>query len=480
MNKKILIISLVIVSILLFGIFFLEGFIQGKVIPAEKIEESKITVNFSAEGDQITHVASGFLFNPKSPTWPPSEIILPLRLRHVRNGAEYYFQDGIKEYLDEVLKVETKTLIFSAGVIILPSGEEYWPGDKGDWEPYRSYLTKIILEAQRRGYELDYEIWNEPNGVDKHWSRDDKRFFETWTFAYRLIKELEPDAIIVGPAAANFYGMTDNSIERKGSGRYTEEFLIYAKENNVVPNILSWHELNVDPEVRDGNINPNPKGGATNIVSNVEYARQLIKDLNLTIEKIYINEYIPDYAPDVGLSLNEKFNGAFAIQYFSALEEAKVDAALRVSWRDFYLRFPRPHSCRDLLCSLITPDGKPRSNWYVYKAYAEMQGKIVQVESQDGISGFATINEDEKIATLLMGTTNPIDKITINLTGLAEEFGLDPKLTIEEVKYSYRDKATQNTINPEYILKNQTIIINLTSINEGNIYLIKIKAKIDK
>ena len=459
------IILIIIISAILF-VFFSPEYIQ----PQEPLKVSSITVDFSVNNGEIMHSASGFLHNPKSLDWPPKETIAQVKPKQVRMPRELYFQEGMKEYLENDLNIKSETLLISAGVMT----NNYWPGDNNNWEPYKEMLIDLIKESKQRGYDFEYEIWNEPNGALVYWPKSDKEFFETWRYAVKLLKKIDPTIQVMGPSMANFEGMCDYDADGDGKiESYMDEFLGYAKANDVVPDILSWHELNLDPEIWI----PKSKNesGATNIVPHVEYARKLIADLNLSIDKISINEYSADYVPEFGLTLNEKFNGAYAIQYFSALEEAKVDTALRGCWKDKDWLHPG-NSCFDRMDNLITYEGKGRSNWYAYKYYAEMEGKLVEVKSEKGLAGIATLDKEKGIATLLMGTTNPVKAITINLRNLPIEFGTTVNVQIEQVKYSAMNAATSNEIiNKEYLVNDGVLTINLTDAQEGDLYYIQIK-----
>ena len=61
-----------------------------------------------------------------------------------------------------------------------------------------------------------------------------EQFFETWKRAVRTIRRVNPKAIIVGPSLAN------------GPCHYLYGFLLSAHAHNVLPDIISWHDMDLD------------------------------------------------------------------------------------------------------------------------------------------------------------------------------------------------------------------------------------------
>lgn len=459
MIKFVLLIAIIVGLAVFLNAKLSEQFLEERSV----INSSQVSVDFSNLKWPITHVASGFLHNPRDIFWPPKEIILQVKPKQTRLVREAYLIKGMYDYVTKDLGIKSNTLLLNAGVMV----GGYWPGDNGDWKPYEDFVTKVVTTTKNNGYIFEYEIWNEPNGVPHYWPRSDKQFFETWKRGYQLIKKLDPNLKIIGPSTENF-GTELADHDADGNGKiesYMKEFLGYAKNNNVIPDILNWHELNLAPET-------NQKGGAANIIPHVESARKMITDLNLPIKKIYINEYSAETKPSLNLNLNEKFNGAYAIQYFLALEESRVDAAIRGCWSDKDI-LHRGNSCRDRMDNLITYEGKPRSNWYAYKAYAEMTGNLAEINTGEGFSGIATLDKANKTGKILLGATNPITSCQIKISNLPREFETNVKVTIEYIKYSQMKEASSIIISDKrYPVTAGQITLELSGIGEGDIYFI--------
>jgi hypothetical protein len=89
------------------------------------------------------------------------------------------------------------------------------------------------------------------------------------------------------------------------------------------------------------------------------------------------------------------------VWYLSYLEQAHVHGACRASWADNKLwntaRWPT-------LDGLLTyPDLKPRSTWWVYKAYADLSGTLVKVIPDRTMAGIASVDRDRQILRILLG-----------------------------------------------------------------------------
>jgi len=138
-------------------------------------------------------------------------------------------------------------------------------GCRGDveerWRPLASRLNYVGFDpdgsevrrleqspsAHRRRRYLPYAV----GGVDgeavlyhtespynpEFWNRPITQFFETYRRAVNIIRSRIPGATIAGPGYAVYVHPTS------GICCKLTDFLAYAKANNVLPNILSWHEI---------------------------------------------------------------------------------------------------------------------------------------------------------------------------------------------------------------------------------------------
>ena len=310
-----------------------------------------VTVDFGADAGPATHRASGFL-HAMTPTMPDVELIAPLKPKLFRNQAEG--PGGAFAIYGRV-----KSLGAGSQVVVSDSyWDREWPETKSNWKRWEATVEDLVEEARRKGCTFEWDIWNEPED-EYFWEVDQARFFETWRRTVLKIRALDPKAVIVGPSIAHF------------TSEYMEAFLVYAKANNVLPDIVTWHEL--DSEETPGAA---ATAGFDTIEPHAAEVRRMLAKHEIAIDRLCINEII-------GPGMHSR-PGA-AVRYFAALERAKVDGACHATWRE-----PEGGNYASLSGILTREERKPRSTWWAYKAYADITGRLVSVRpgaTVDGVAG---------------------------------------------------------------------------------------------
>ena len=340
-----------------------------------------VTVDFSVDLGPATYRASGFLHG-MSEADPPHQLVAPLKPRLFRDWAPG--TDGAFAIYPRVKKLGAR-----AQVVLSDSHgydrDGYWPGDNGDWSQWDQIVEEQVRGAQQRGGVFEWDIWNEPT-VDYFWRRDRAQFFETWRHTVQKIRAMDPRAVIVGPSLGAY------------DSKYIEDFLVYAKSNNALPDILSWHELDSDAAP-----------GFLMIPDGVADARALLAKHDIKIERLCINEIIgPGMLTRPGA----------AIRYFAALERARVDGACHACWDD---KDGGVSGCdNQSLDGLLThPDRQPRSTWWAYRAYADVTGRLVEVKPGASVDGVAGHDDAAKQARIALGrVAGPAGTVELQLTSL--------------------------------------------------------------
>lgn len=321
-----------------------------------------IDVDLARDVGPMTHCASGIL-SGLSPTQPADALLGPLRIRHWRAGGGALRPEMVARTTSYGMRVQ----LVLADTWGYSNPKHGWPGDNGDWATWESHVTAVAGRVRDHGIHIAWDIWNEPGPGGFFWKPDRERYHEMWRRTVRVIRQVDPHAEIVGPSYASF----DMDALR--------DFLLAAQRADVVPDTLSWHELD--------------RPDASAIPSHVARIRRFMADHRIDVRRISINEVMP---------CSHVVHPGVAVSYFANLERAGVDSACRSCWSD--------GACvgcdEGSLDSLLTCDGRePRAVWWAYKAYAELAGRRVAVRVPDGesIDAIATHDPADGTTRILLG-----------------------------------------------------------------------------
>ncbi|MGH3421901.1 MAG: LamG-like jellyroll fold domain-containing protein, partial [Streptosporangiaceae bacterium] len=172
-------------------------------------------------------------------------------------------------------------------------------------------------------------------------------------------KGLWPRARIAGP---NFFQYPPDA--RSG-------FLQFCQQNDCLPDLVTWHELNVP-----GTIRPD-----------VAAYRALETSLGLPHLPVSLDEYGARY---------QLTDPAQMVQYLSAMEDAKVDGDLPY-W-----------NINGTLSDSTAQNNIPNAQWWLYHWYGGLTGSTVQVTAPQGnsnysLQGVATLDRAQRQARVIFG-----------------------------------------------------------------------------
>lgn len=171
------------------------------------------------------------------------------------------------------------------------------------------------------------------------------------------------------------------------------DFLTFARDNDVLPDKVVWHELGL-PE---GNVSEDPKPWF--IADHVADYRALEKSLGIGPLPISINEF--------AVQREEGVPGG-NIRYFAQLERTGVETACAAFWF-------RPGR----LSNILTDQAKANGGWWLYRWYGEMAGKMAMATSSRpralSLEGIASVDAATKTAHVLFGGTD--GEATVSLLG---------------------------------------------------------------
>ncbi|MCX5241077.1 cellulosome protein [Streptomyces prunicolor] len=251
-----------------------------------------------------------------------------------------------------------------------------WPGDTGA-ERLADFTARVrrqveqVLTLGAYKSHVVYVPFNEPEGnmfgteewsYDQvSWRTDPTHYFAAWRSLYRLIRELDPGARIAGPNTCLLYD------EIRG-------FLEFANAEDVLPDVITWHELSSPDEIR----------------TSVAKYRALERELGIGPLPVNLNEYAHNYHLSVPGQM---------IQWIAAIEESKVDADMAYWNIDGNLN------------DSVVEANKGNGQWWLFNAYGQFTGNTVRVIAphpnvQYTLQGVAALDRAKRQARLLLGGTD--------------------------------------------------------------------------
>jgi hypothetical protein len=338
-------------------------------------DPATISVDLSSSYRPVTHAASGSLYGLSFDGVPPDRVIDPLKPRMFTQMAPngHQLPNGTTEPTGDALKVAPAAARAGAQVTIrMPDWYPTFPYQWVSWEDWTNAVEQQLaakLAAPDITNIYGWELWNEP---DFTWDVEHAGpFNDGWLKTYQLVRATDPETPIVGPSATHYYA------------DFLQPFLSFCKTNNVLPDVVSWHELTT--------------GGNADIEGHVAAYRQPEQQLGIPPRPISINEYGRIY--DMGAP-------GFLLRYIARVERAGVDSACLAFWH-------LPGRLGDLLDANAHPNGA----WWLYKWYGDFAGTMVSVTppatSDFGLEGAASFDRSNNIARVLVGGTDGDTLVTV-------------------------------------------------------------------
>ncbi|MNT21691.1 hypothetical protein D3C72_1570380 [compost metagenome] len=195
----------------------------------------------------------------------------------------------------------------------------------------------------------------------------------------------------------------------------------------------------------------------------------------MKIEKIYIPEILWE---------TEQFNPLAVVTYLSTIEKSGVSGACKTCW-DLAPELGGNTCFNNSMDGILTPKGETRSVWWAYKLYAESLNKRYATKNIDDELVTLSYADENDATTLIIGNISKIQTKTLNLSFS----NLLPNSLINKnksgvLKLSEVINNGSNVLDkPKLILqkkvsvKNNSISVQLKSINPSSLYYLKISDK---
>ncbi|MFF7656342.1 cellulosome protein [Streptomyces sp. NPDC007983] len=412
---------------------------------ARAAEPERLTIDLATDTGAFHGGASGSLYGIYGDGVPSRSVVEGMHVRTVSTKA----QDGPQHPGADALEV-LPSFVDSGGKDVyiymtdIYRGFPYqWPGADGPARlaDFEARIKKQVEQVLTMGGYQDHVVYvpfNEPEGnmfgtgewsYNKvSWLDDPQYYFAAWKKVYRLIKGLDPHARIAGPNTSVLYDQV------KG-------FLRYAKANDVVPDVMTWHELSSPAAVR----------------TSVATYRQMEREAGIGPLPINVNEYGHNYHLSVPGQV---------VQWVSAIEESKIDADLAYWNIDGNLNDSAVEANRG------------NGQWWLFNAYGQMSGHTVKVTAphpnqQYTLQGVATLDAAKKQSRALFGgKSGDADVVFENVDPTL--FGTTVRATVQEIPWTGQvgDSAQPIRLADREVAvgADRTVTLPMTGMNEMSAY----------
>jgi hypothetical protein len=390
-----------------------------------------LIVNANQVLRSVTHVAAGGLYALGSNSTPADSMVTPLHPREfvqmAPNGHE--LPNGETTPGGDVLVVAAKAA--RAGAVVTIRMPDYYPNFPYKWVSWSNWLSVVDGEIAARKAATNitnisaWELWNEPNGT---WDTTNAGSFNAgWVRTYREVRSKDATTPIQGPSISQY------------NASYMRSFLSYAKANNALPNIISWHELR----------------GQGSIASDISAYRSLETSLGISHRPIAIEEY--GRKSEVGIP-------GSLVGYIAKFERGGIDNAELAFWNKY-----------GTFDDMIINNNQPNGAWWLYKWYGDMSGNMLVTTppAQTGLDGAASVNSAKNQVSVIFGGGSGSTAVTVNGLNSLSAFGSKAVVKLEYVPSLGRTTAVSGTTvlsTTTYTVSNGSITIPVSNMNSTGGY----------
>ncbi|GAB3161978.1 hypothetical protein GCM10027059_13540 [Myceligenerans halotolerans] len=350
-----------------------------------------ITIDYATDIGPATHVASGFLHGIDAQD--PSQYLIDGVDVHAIRGADYHSNLPSLYDQDTYDRVAATGAALQMGLYYYVADPDdprqgYRPGDGGDYDTWREIVTEVYQEAQDRDLEFESWItWNEP---DLQWRNNFEGYLAAHDVAYDRMRALDPDAKVQAPEIARY----DFS--------FLTQFLTHCRDNDCLPDVLSWHELTDPP---------------ADVPGHAAQIRQWMLDNDIEPMPMAVTEY-----QGTGYANANAWHTGKNVRWLAQFERAipfGMDSALYSAWEwvgdDDRFRASLGNAADRATVSL------PRGVWWNYHAYKDMTGRMVGTTSTapTTVDAFAAVDTGLHRSVALAGNqTSEAQTVTLQLQNL--------------------------------------------------------------
>ena len=374
------------------------------------IKVPTLTIDFSQQSE-LTGRASGFLYGIAEDDVPTAEIVESIGINTLATKPA----GGLQHPIGDVNQVADTFTEAGGEYLFIYTQDMYdtWYYQLDSLELYNERVKKTVTEMENSEYKdkLIYCIYNEMDNGEwfgSHWEEENRyKFYDAWASTYRVIKEINPDAKIAGPGHCRY------------EYDWLKEFLTYCRNNKCMPDMFVWHELDAE--------------------KSLYWMEYRFNEFNKMCDELGV-ERLPICISEYGLMQTNGIPGE-SVKWISRLEANDIYGCVAY-WR-----------LANNLAEVVADDVTPNSNYWVYKFYADMRGKELEVNEWDlfhsnignwlkgkyplfnkGFIGMASFDETE-------------NKFYVMTGGSAE----DSNIKIENIDEKYFKNGDKVTVKVSYV-----------------------------
>jgi hypothetical protein len=406
---------------------------------AVKAQES-LTVDLSVNNGPVTYRASGFLHGMNSTT-PSDALVSPMKARLFRfddnvagnSGGGIYginptFYSRIVGQGAKPMYILLHAWIDNVGGFNPANARVIHAGDIANWQ---SMVATSVNDAISRGQTVQWDIFNEPDITD-FWTGTEAEAFAAWKAAVQTIRGIDPNQKIVGPSTC-----CSNST----SGGWIVDLLAYAKTNNVLPDILDFHEASFSP---------------SQLATDVAAWNKFLPANYPSITSISVSEY--------GEQSTYLLPGT-VIQYMAAAERTQVYEASHTCWNGAVCE----SSVATLSEFIHTDQTTINAVWYAAQGYANITGTIVGVTPSATVDGIAGQDPILQQAYSVFGRAGGSGNVTVAFENVSSAAYLNNGGSVHVVAYLLVNDSGNGSSGPTQIIDaDMPVNSNSTSVTIPN------------
>lgn len=369
--------------------------------PVAEAATPRLTVDLGQTTGAVMHGANGTLYGLSDDGVPGDNLLDPLHMTTIVQKAP----DGLQHPNGDALTVKPAYDRSGGGDVYVYMQDYYaqWPYENLGLDDYLAKVDTMVRKVAARPDADDF-VWVPFNEPDGNWygglgssdtatytkARD--RFESDWATVYKKIRSIIPGARIAGPNETHY------------DTRLMNDFYPWAKANDVVPDITTWHEL--DP------------GSLSSFETTLAAYRTLEKNSGIPELPVSINEFANRRDQSVPGQM---------VQWLSLFERNKVYAD-QAYW-----------NIAGNLNDNAVQTNIPNGTWWLLRWYAGLTGQTVRVtppqaNTTDTLQGIGSLDTGRKQAQVLLGgTSGNVDTV---LQHIPSSFGRRVNVTVERVGWS--------------------------------------------